>query len=252
MSRRTCSRVQRVLGLRSAQTRPASPGLGEHARRSGSAMRRSVLASVISTLPRKVVKNGQSSISVSTSSQPGRAGGGQATPDPIPARARSCGSGSSRRPTGSRAGSPGLPDRSPCPRAGRAGSRCSARRAPPPASPGRRTRPGRGARPGRGRPAAPTAEIRSIASSNRASRSSSIREVRCSTLASITAASRISRLSRARLASAYLSETTSPCSVSFIAPSSTPYGDACTASPAGPPPRPTEPPRPWKRRSRTP
>ena len=42
-------------------------------------------------------------------------------------------------------------------------------------------------------------------------------------------ASSTSRLLRASAGSAYLSDTTSPCSVSFIDPSSTPHGDARTA-----------------------
>ena len=45
-----------------------------------------------------------------------------------------------------------------------------------------------------------------------------------------------------------MSAITSPCSVNFTSPSSTPLGwlriDACV----GPPPRPIVPPRPWKTR----
>ena len=91
-----------------------------------------------------------------------------------------------------------------------------------------------------------------MASSQRSSWSSGTRHVWCSSVASSTAASRISRLSSARLGSEYLSEMTSPCSVTFMTASTTPYGCAAIASPAGPPPRPTEPPRPWNSRSRTP
>ena len=57
---------------------------------------------------------------------------------------------------------------------------------------------------------------------------------------------------RARPGRRYLSEITSPCSVSLISPSSVPHGCARIASWVGPPPRPIVPPRPWKRRSRTP
>ena len=61
-----------------------------------------------------------------------------------------------------------------------------------------------------------------------------------------------SRFSLARVGSAYLSEITSPCSVTLISPSSVPQGWARIASWVGPPPRPTVPPRPWNSRSRTP
>ena len=59
-------------------------------------------------------------------------------------------------------------------------------------------------------------------------------------------------MSWASAGSEYLSEIVSPCSVSFIVASTVPNGVAITASPAGPPPRPTDPPRPWNSRSRTP
>jgi hypothetical protein len=49
-----------------------------------------------------------------------------------------------------------------------------------------------------------------------------------------------------------LSLITSPCSVIFTSPSTVPKGSAMIASYVGPPPRPTEPPRPWKKRRRTP
>ncbi len=74
----------------------------------------------------------------------------------------------------------------------------------------------------------------------------------CSSVAWSTAATVSSRFSRASAGSVYLSEMTSPCSVTLIAPSSVPYGWARIASCVGPPPRPTVPPRPWKSRSRTP
>ena len=91
-----------------------------------------------------------------------------------------------------------------------------------------------------------------IAASQRSSVAPSMRDDWCSSVASSTAARRISRLSWARAGSEYLSETTSPCSVSFIVASTVPNGADSTASAAGPPPRPTEPPRPWNSRSRTP
>ena len=62
----------------------------------------------------------------------------------------------------------------------------------------------------------------------------------------------ISRLSWASAGSEYLSEMTSPCSVTFIVASTDPNGADATASADGPPPRPTEPPRPWNSRSLTP
>ena len=61
----------------------------------------------------------------------------------------------------------------------------------------------------------------------------------------MTAAMDSSRFSRARAGSRYLSLMTSPCSVNLISPSRTPLGWATMASYVGPPPRPTEPPRPW-------
>ena len=61
-----------------------------------------------------------------------------------------------------------------------------------------------------------------------------------------------SRLSRASGASAYLSLITSPCSVSLTPPSRLAGGSARIASWVGPPPRPTVPPRPWKKTARTP
>src|SRR4051812_46312578 len=45
---------------------------------------------------------------------------------------------------------------------------------------------------------------------------------------------------------------TSPCSGILTWPSTVPDGSAMIASYVGPPPRPTEPPRPWKNVSRTP
>ena len=62
----------------------------------------------------------------------------------------------------------------------------------------------------------------------------------------MTAARHASRFSRPSAASAYLSEITSPCSVSFKNASTVPNGWARIASADGPPPRPTVPPRPWK------
>ncbi len=49
-----------------------------------------------------------------------------------------------------------------------------------------------------------------------------------------------------------MSLITSPCSVTLTSPSTVPDGSAMIASYVGPPPRPTEPPLPWKKRSRTP
>src|SRR3954447_23415259 len=82
-----------------------------------------------------------------------------------------------------------------------------------------------------------------MASSNRASVGGSNREAVCISVASSVEESRISRLSCASAGSEYLSLIVSPCSVSFIVASTVPYGVAMTASPAGPPPRPTDPPR---------
>jgi hypothetical protein len=91
-----------------------------------------------------------------------------------------------------------------------------------------------------------------MASSKRARVGGSSRDAVCSSVASSVEASRISRLSCARAGSEYLSEIVSPCSVSFMEALTVPNGVAKTASPAGPPPRPTDPPRPWNSRSRTP
>ena len=68
--------------------------------------------------------------------------------------------------------------------------------------------------------------------------------LRCRTVVSMEAARVSSRLSRAR---PYLSATTSPCSVILMVPSTVPHGCAGIASAVGPPPRPTVPPRPWKK-----
>ena len=73
--------------------------------------------------------------------------------------------------------------------------------------------------------------------------------LRCSTVASMEAARVSSWLSRARRGRPYLSATTSPCSVILMVPSTVPQGCARIASAVGPPPRPTVPPRPWKKRS---
>ena len=84
------------------------------------------------------------------------------------------------------------------------------------------------------------------------SSSSLCRGARLRTVASREAASVSSTFSRARAGSEYLSLITSPCSVNLISPSIDPQGRATRASYVGPPPRPTEPPRPWNRRKRTP
>ena len=64
------------------------------------------------------------------------------------------------------------------------------------------------------------------------------------TVASNAAAKVNSRFSFANAGRPYLSEITSPCSVIFIWPSIEPQGSAINASYVGPPPRPTDPPRP--------
>ncbi|CAM5373076.1 hypothetical protein SBADM41S_11215 [Streptomyces badius] len=91
-----------------------------------------------------------------------------------------------------------------------------------------------------------------MAASQRARASSDWRGAVCRAEAWRVAATVSSRFSRASAGMRYLSEMTSPCSVTLISPSSVPHGWARIASCEGPPPRPTVPPRPWKRRSRTP
>ena len=49
-----------------------------------------------------------------------------------------------------------------------------------------------------------------------------------------------------------LAESTSPCSVIFMRPATVPGGCAWIARLAGPPPRPSAPPRPWKKTHATP
>ncbi len=51
---------------------------------------------------------------------------------------------------------------------------------------------------------------------------------------------------------AYLAVSTSPCSVIFRRPRTVPGGSARIAPLVGPPPRPTAPPRPWKKHQLTP
>ena len=70
--------------------------------------------------------------------------------------------------------------------------------------------------------------------------------------ASSDAAIMSSRLRSARTSSEYFQLRTSPCSVMRSSPSKASMGWAKMARCVGPPPRPTVPPRPWKRRSLTP
>ena len=53
-------------------------------------------------------------------------------------------------------------------------------------------------------------------------------------------------------ATEYLAASTSPCSVIFSRPATVPGGWARIATFVGPPPRPSAPPRPWKKTQRTP
>ena len=64
--------------------------------------------------------------------------------------------------------------------------------------------------------------------------------------ASMDAATSVSKLRKPISGSAYFAPMTSPCSVKRILPVIQPAGCAKMASYDGPPPRPTEPPRPWK------
>src|SRR5690606_40046408 len=68
-------------------------------------------------------------------------------------------------------------------------------------------------------------------------------------LVSSTAATKFSRCQRPTSASLYLPCMTSPCSVRRIWPLTVPGGCARMASKLEPPPRATEPPRPWNKRS---
>ena len=166
-------------------------------------------------------------------------------------RARSGGTASSRRPTGSRAARRGRRRR----RGAGTGREPMLQRAELVDRGGREEvrrqvgvldqRPVRARRPRR---------RRSIAASQRASvagrsaRGCGVQQRSPRALAATVS----SRFSRASAGSAYLSEMTSPCSVTLISPSRVPHGWARIASWVGPPPRPTVPPRPWKSRSRTP
>ena len=105
----------------------------------------------------------------------------------------------------SRAAAPGA-SRSAAPRAARPASRRSSR----PAGPGRRR--------ARGSARYAAAETCSITSDQRTTSSSDERGRLCSIVDSSTAARVSSRFSRARLGRRYLSEITSPCSVSLISP----------------------------------
>ncbi len=64
--------------------------------------------------------------------------------------------------------------------------------------------------------------------------------------ASSVAAAMASRFAAALSGVPYLAAITSPCSVMRRRPCTVPAGCAQMAANAGPPPRPTEPPRPWK------
>ena len=70
--------------------------------------------------------------------------------------------------------------------------------------------------------------------------------------ASSVAAAMDSRFVAALSRLPYLAAMISPCSVMRMRPCTVPRGCARIASKAGPPPRPTEPPRPWKICIRTP
>ncbi len=60
----------------------------------------------------------------------------------------------------------------------------------------------------------------------------------------------VSRLARPTSGWPYLLATTSPCSVMRTPASTAPAGSDRMASKLEPPPRPTAPPRPWKKRTR--
>ena len=183
--------------------------------------------------------------------QAGLAGGGQAGADAEPAGHDLPGLGPAEHPRdGPQAAQAGVGVRAASP----GGSRCSARRAARSGWPPRSTPAGPGPRPARRYARERRVRRRvSIAASQRASALGGRPRRRCA------AASPAARRPRSApgspgpgAGSVYLSEMTSPCSVTLIAPSSVPYGWARIASWVGPPPRPTVPPRPWKSRSRTP
>ena len=71
-------------------------------------------------------------------------------------------------------------------------------------------------------------------------------------IVSSVAATAASRFRSAIPGRPYLKEIVSPCSVSCRRPATAPGGCASTAAYVGPPPRPAEPPRPWKSVSSTP
>ena len=93
--------------------------------------------------------------------------------------------------------------------------------------------------------------MRSTTASKAASRSGSIGAASSSERTST--ALPVSSSSRWAISStAYLAARTSPCSVIFSRPSTVPRGRARMATLVGPPPRPTAPPRPWKKTQLTP
>jgi hypothetical protein len=90
-----------------------------------------------------------------------------------------------------------------------------------------------------------------MTSSKRSSRSASGPEAGSSVETST--ALPVSSSSRCAIAgSENFADSTSPCSVIFIRPATVPGGWAWIARLAGPPPRPSAPPRPWKNTQRTP
>ena len=226
---------------RSAQIRSRSPA-GSTIATYRSAIRMSALLRAISALLIVVAKKGHCWYMRRSNSIRARR---SRVPAPCPVRtSRAAPSApvSRKRPMGSLAG----PRSASTQFAGRAVSRASTLRSRESAWPAGRSRQSRDRR--RPDPDRPPATSRPFAASRPGKVRDLIRQV-CNPpkLATSTAPATSSNSRIAISGMEYRAEITSPCSVSLIRPWIVPGGWARIASLVGPPPRPIEPPRPWKK-----